>query len=383
MGCVYALTIYCAFAYDGVTVYGLNSQVTERRMEMTLPVYHIHVSAKEYQRLTSNIWSEVFSNGTMRMDGKQFPIRIRYRGGHTRAYAKKSFEIRTPSRTFHFNAEYDDPSLLRNALSFRFFESIGVPAPSTRHCVLYLNDQLAGVYVRIQGVKSSFFRQRKMPVRSIFYAVNDQANFAVSPGSTDARANILSGYSLIRGDAGDQKRLGQFIQQLNAKSRMDLFHFLQSRVDITNYLRWLSGAVLTGNYDGFHQNYTWYEKARSRKYGILPWDYEGTWGRNCYGTKVNPNLVRIQGYNKLTGRLLAFRVFRERYKKLMQQHLENAFTEKRVMPLVYQLHDEIREDVENDPFKKWSMNVFRDEPELIRRYVKERREYVADALNQL
>lgn len=124
---------------------------------MTLPVYHIHVSTNEYQRLTSNIWSEAFVNGTMQMDGKQLPIRIRYRGGHTRAYEKKSFEIRTASRTFHFNAEYDDPSLLRNALSFQFFESIRVPAPATRHCVLYLNDQLAGVYVRIEGVKSSFF----------------------------------------------------------------------------------------------------------------------------------------------------------------------------------------------------------------------------------
>ncbi|MGO4529455.1 CotH kinase family protein [Paenibacillus sp. 2TAF8] len=352
-------------------------------MEMTLPVYHIHVSTNEYQRLTSNIWSETFVNGTMQMDGKQLPIRIRYRGGHTRAYVKKSFEIRTASRTFHFNAEYDDPSLLRNALSFQFFEMIRVPAPSTHHCVLYLNGQLAGVYLRIEGVKSSFFRQRRMPVRSIFYAVNDSASFALPSRTTDSGSDLLSGYSLIRGNMEDRQRLRKFIQHLNGKSKMDLFRFLQSRVDINNYLRWLSGAVLTGNFDGFHQNYTWYEKAKSRKYSILPWDYEGTWGRNCYGAKVNPNLVRIQGYNKLTGRVLAFRTFREQYKKLMKQHLEHAFTEKRIMPLVYRLHDGIQEDVGNDPYMKWPMNVFLNEPEKIRTYVKERREYVGTALRQL
>lgn len=128
---------------------------------MALPVYHISLSPTEYQQLTSNIWSETFVNSTMQMDGKPFPIRLRYRGGHTRGYPKKSFEIRTSSRTYHFNAEYDDPSLLRNALSFRFFESIRVPAPSTQHCVLYLNGQLLGVYLRIEGVKSFFFAKGK------------------------------------------------------------------------------------------------------------------------------------------------------------------------------------------------------------------------------
>lgn len=352
---------------------------------MGLPVYRIAVPTQEFQQLTSNIWSEQLVKGTMQMDGKQIPIRIRYRGGHTRGYPKKSFEIRTSSRTYHFNAEYDDPSLLRNALSFRFFESIRVPAPSTRNCVLYLNGELLGVYLRIEGVKSFFFRQRKMPVRSIFYAINDHAGFTINSNSssTSTSANLLSGYSLIRGKDVDKTRLRTFIQQLNTKSRLELFRFLQSRIDTDNYLRWLCGAVLTGNFDGFDQNYTWYEKTKTKKYGILPWDYEGTWGRNCYGAKVDASLVRIQGYNKLTGKMLAFRHFREQYKKLLRQHLMNAFTEKRIMPIVHRLHNDIREEVDQDPYMKWPMDVFVGEPERIRTYVAERREYLTDRLHQL
>jgi spore coat protein H len=352
-------------------------------MKMALPVYHITVSANEYQQLTSNIWSDTFVKGTMQMDGKQLPIRIRYRGGHTRSYIKKSFEIRTSSRTYHFNAEYDDPSLLRNALSFQFFESIRVPAPSTRHCVLYFNGQLLGVYLRIEGIKTFFFRQRRIPVCSIFYAVNDHADFAVDADSSESGRDLLYGYTLIHGKDVDRTKLRNFIQQLNTKSRQELFRFLQSRIDTNNYLRWLSGAVLTGNFDGFHQNYTWYEKNKSRKYGILPWDYEGTWGRNCYGTRVDPNLVRIQGYNKLTGRLLAFRSFRQQYKKLMQQHLMFAFTEKKIMPKVYSLHNKIRKEVEKDPYIKWDMNIFYGEPERIRTYVVERREHLRKELHRL
>ncbi|MGR6542128.1 CotH kinase family protein [Paenibacillus tundrae] len=362
-----------------------NRQSSERRMNMGLPVYRITISSYEYEQLTSNIWSEQFVKGSMQMDGKRIPIRIRYRGGHTRGYPKKSFEIRTASRTYHFNAEYDDPSLIRNALSFRFFESIRVPAPSTKHCVLYLNGQLLGVYLRIEGVKSFFFRQRKIPVRSIFYAINDHAGFAIhsDSSSTDTRTNLLSGYSLIRGKEVDKARLRMFIQQLNAKSRLDLFRFLQTRMDIDNYLRWLCGAVFTGNYDGFDQNYTWYEKTKTRKYGILPWDYEGTWGRNCYGVQVDASLVRIQGYNKLTGKMLAFRRFREQYKKLMRHHLKTAFTEQKIMPIVNRLHHDISNEVEQDPYMKWPMDVFAGEPERIRTYVAERREYLHQKLHQL
>lgn len=67
----------------------------------------------------------------------------------------------------------------------------------------------------------------------------------------------------------------------------------------------------------------------------------------------------------------------------MRQHLMNAFTEKRIMPLVHLLHNEIREDVNKDPYMKWPMDVFAGEPERIREYVVKRREYLSEKLRQL
>ncbi|MNP82265.1 hypothetical protein D3C76_1808500 [compost metagenome] len=60
-----------------------------------------------------------------------------------------------------------------------------------------------------------------------------------------------------------------------------------------------------------------------------------------------------------------------------------AFTEKRIMPLVNRLHNEIREDVNKDPYMKWPMDVFAGEPERIRAYVAERREYLTERIHQL
>ncbi|ANY75869.1 spore coat protein CotH [Paenibacillus ihbetae] len=347
---------------------------------MPLPVYRVVIKDKDYEQLNSNIWSNRFVPGQLVVGRKKIPVRIRYRGGHTREYPKKSYEIRTSKYTYHFNAEYDDPSLIRNALSFHFFNSIRVPSPSTRHCVLTLNNENLGVYLNIEAVKTPFFRKRGIPVRSIIYAVNDNADF------TDKRSmgkSPFSGYNLIKGSERDRLKLSGFIQDIHQKEGADLQQYLRKHLDIENYLRWLCGAVLTGNYDGFDQNYTLFEHGKRKTYCMIPWDYEGTWGRNCYGKLVDSNLVNIQGYNKLTEKVLSFHSHRERYKTLLSGFLESVFTVRRQLPLVYKMHDAIAADVYKDPNHKWSTKVFDAEPDTIRKYIDQRRQDIKNQLGLL
>ncbi|MCV4230679.1 CotH kinase family protein [Virgibacillus sp. LDC1] len=344
---------------------------------MPLPVYRVTIKDKDYEQLKSNIWSNHFVPAQLVSGGKRIPIRIRYRGGHTREYPKKSYEIKTSKYTYHFNAEYDDPSMIRNALSFQFFNSIHVPSPSTRHCVLHLNHENLGVYLNIEAVKTPFFRKRGIPVRSIIYAVNDNADF------TDKRSSgksSFSGYNLIKGSERDRVKLSNFVQQIHLKVGAELQQYLRKHLDIENYLRWLCGAVLTGNYDGFNQNYTLFEHGKTRTYRMIPWDYEGTWGRNCYGKLVDSDLVKIQGYNKLTEKILSFRPHRQRYKALLSGFLESVFTVRRQLPIVYKMHNAIADHIYKDPNHKWSDKVFDSEPDTIRKYIDQRRQ---DIMNQL
>ena len=80
-----------------------------------------------------------------------------------------------------------------------------------------------------------------------------------------------------------EQRLVRFVPNINRLPGQPLRTYMAKRLDISVYLKWLAGAVLTGNYDGFDQNYALYEHTSTGKYRIIPWDYEGTWGRNCYG----------------------------------------------------------------------------------------------------
>lgn len=351
---------------------------------MGLPIYRIEIKDTDMKQLQSDIWSDTFVTAVMSTGGNKIPIRIRYRGGHTREYSKKSYEIRTPQATYHFNAEHDDPSMMRNALSFHFFNLLGVPSPSTLHCVLYVNGEREGVYLRIEGVKSAFFRKRGLSAKSIIYAVNDNAGFSIQDVGTKAdKSSLFSGYSLIKGTTRDRVRLTGFIQNINQKRGTELSRYLKLHLDMDNYLRWLSGAVLTGNYDGFHQNYTIFEHGKRGLYGMIPWDYEGTWGRNCYGKSVNSDLVRIQGYNTLTGKVLAYQAHRQRYKRILQSALDSSFTVKRLMPVIKQKYRLIAKDVYNDPKFKWSTGMFDSEPDVIRQYIEERRQDIRAGMQQL
>ncbi|MEI0736399.1 CotH kinase family protein [Paenibacillus sp. JTLBN-2024] len=289
---------------------------------MGLPVYRIAIKDKDLKQMENHIWSDRFFPATLSNgNGSPQAIRIRYRGGHTREYPKKSYEIRTSRATYHFNAEYDDPSLIRNALSFHFFNMIGVPSPSTQHCVLQLNGVNQGVYLRIEGGESNLFpraqasrpkhhlcRQRQCHLRFEQRQHEYPENLAVFRIQADQRP---------RGRPSEADALHSEHPRQTGENAGKTFG--NQRLYMDNFLTWLSGAVLTGNYDGFRHNYTIFEYRKRKAYGFLPWDYEGTWGRNCYGKEVASNLVSIKGHNKLTGKVLAYSANRQRYKEILEE----------------------------------------------------------------
>ncbi|WP_337099652.1 CotH kinase family protein [Paenibacillus sp. YIM B09110] len=350
----------------------------------TLTVRSITMNESDLYELRRDGWSRSFKQAKLQIGDKVHTAQIGLRGGHTRNYPKKSFEIRVDDgMTYHWNAEYDDPSMIRNALSFAFFNQIHVPAPKTKPIWVTINGVQEGVYLEIEAVNSHFFEKRDIGFRSLIYAVHDHADFGlIEPDSKQRKPSLFGGYELVM-DAGDtKKRLVSFIRNLNQLSGHELFEYLNRRLDIKQYLRWLAGAVLTGNYDGFDQNYALYETRTSKRYRIIPWDYEGTWGRNCYGKVCGNNLVRLQGYNTLTDTLFTFEGCRRSYGAIMKRLLDEQFTHEKLDPLIEKMHQRLTHAIRSDYTRKASYDSFLSEPEFIRDYIDDRREMLREALRQ-
>jgi len=348
----------------------------------TLSTRRIQVDPAWWEAIHQDPWED--READVLINGK-IAAKLKIRGGHTRGYPKPSYELRVVNgHTFHWNAEYDDPSLIRNALSFYFFNMIGLPAPKTTHVRLVVNGRPLGVYLEIEAVVPAFFRARRIRCRSIVYAANDSAHFGLkSPETGGFKRSLFEGYELVTGGSAARRRLETFIRDLNRLRGAALKRMLARRLDIDHYLKWLAGAVLTGNYDGFEQNYALYEHLPSGKFRILPWDYEGTWGRNCYGEISPANQVRITGYNTLTVKLLSFPDYRERYFRLLRRMLAGPFTERRLMPVVRRMTGNIASAVRTDDTRKYHYRVFLNEPRIIRRYIRERRAFVLRELGRL
>lgn len=341
-----------------------------------LPIRSITINNADLSELRRDAWSRAFKPAKLALDDASFNGKFGLRGGHTRGYPKKSFEVRLDNgSTYHWNAEYDDPSMIRNALSFAFFNQIGVPAPLTNHFWLVINGVQEGVYLEIEAVDDRFFQKRSILHRSLMYAVNDNADFSLTEQETNRKKNsLLDGYEPMKEEEDTKQRLVSFIRKVNGLTGKELASYLERRLDIDQYLLWLAGAVLTGNYDGFDQNYALYELKQSRKYRIIPWDYEGTWGRNCYGKRCGSDLVRLQGYNALTGKLFEFKAWRKRYRDIMQQLLDNEFVDDKLHPLIMGMHRRIDPYMRNDYTRQKSYDMFLSEPSFIMNYIADRRE---------
>ncbi|TVY04612.1 spore coat protein CotH [Cohnella terricola] len=348
---------------------------------MPLPVIALSISDSAMRDLDKNLWNGIYVPAKMKNNSKTSAVSIRYRGGHTRDYPKKSYEIVRDRRTFHYNAEFDDPSLIRNALSLAFFPMIGVPAPRTKHVRLFVNGEPKGVYLEIEGVERAFFRRRNLGISSLFYAVNNRADFGlISSESNRRKRSLLAGYEFRLGASSEKTRLKSFIKGLNVLRGPSGEAFIRSRLDADNYLRWLAGAALTGNFDGFEQNYAIYRGGKKGKFRMIPWDYEGTWGRDCYGKIVASDLVPVSGYNALTRRLLAYPIARKKYRSILREALEGPFAEKRLMPIVEDMMNGISPYVREDRTRKWTYGEFAREPLIIHDYIRARRAIVAKEL---
>jgi len=351
---------------------------------MSLPVRTIKLGSEASRNLEKNLWNDRYVPGSMITNGTTTAVSVRYRGGHTRSYPKKSYEVVRTNQAFHYNAEYDDPSMIRNALSFAFFPMIGVPAPRTKHVLLNVNGESKGVYLEIEGVEKLFFRRRKIGVSSLFYAINNRADFGLFSSESDRpKSSLLAGYEYRFGPDSDKTRLKALVKATNSLKGSQAEKYFKSKLDVDNYFRWLAGAVLTGNYDGFEQNYAIYRSGKTGKFRMIPWDYEGTWGRNCYGRIVESDLVAVNGYNFLTRKLLGIDGFRRKYKAILQEALSGAFTESRLMPVAEKLIYRIAPYIREDATRRWAYRDFLGEPYVIRNYIRERREIVQEELKRI
>ena len=358
---------------------------------MQIPEYQLFIHPSERNELRKDIWQDDPVAAKLTINKKKYAIDLAYRGSHIRDLPKKSYHVifykpttYRQAKEVHWNAEFKDPSLLRNKLSFDFFNEIGCLAPTSRFIFLKINGKNEGLYLELESVDEYFLVNRNLPKGAVFYAVDGDANFSLmSDLDKKVKESLNLGYEKKYGTEQDETHLQQLILSINTIPKDGFETEIAKYINIEQYLRWLAGVVFTQNFDGFVHNYALYRNGETGLFEVIPWDYDATCGRDVDGEMMREDYLRIQGFNTLTARILAIKTFRTHYKNLLKDILNSKFTVDYLQPKIEELHNLIRPYIEKDPYEKDNLEVFDQEPAFICTYIEARGDYIRSQLAAL
>jgi spore coat protein H len=356
-----------------------------------LSQYELYIHPKDYQELRRDIWNDEPLPAKLKIGKKKLDIDIAYRGSHIRKFKKKSYQIAfykpkiyRGAKEIHLNAEFKDPSLIRNKLSFDFFSDIGVLSPHSQHIFLSINGRTEGIYLELESVDEYFLKRRGLPNGGIFYAVDGDANFSLmSDLDKEIKRSLDLGYEKKWGTKQDLTYLQEMILAVNTIPRAEFEYNIQQYINVPQYLKWLAGIVCTQNYDGFVHNYALYRNGETGLFEMIPWDYDATWGRDINGKEMEEDYVRVEGYNTLTARLLDVDSFRKKYQYLLKNIMDEIYTFDYLQPKIEELYKQIKPYVNKDPYIKDRLDQFENEPELILQFIEKRGNYIRNHLHVL
>lgn len=169
---------------------------------MEVPEYQLFIHPNFVSELRKDVWMDDPVSAKLTINKKKYEIDIVYRGSHIRELRKKSYQlsfykpsIYRKAKEFHLNAEFKDPSLLRNKLSFDFFNEIGCLSPNSRFVFVKLNGKNEGIYLEIESVDEFFLANRQLPEGPIYYAVDGDANFSLMSNlDKEVKKSLTLGY---------------------------------------------------------------------------------------------------------------------------------------------------------------------------------------------
>lgn len=257
-------------------------------------------------------------------------ISIEIRGASSSSFPKKSYNIETQTDSGTNNnvpllgmprendwvlyAPYSDKSMVRNVISYRWYEQLGYWSPRTRFIDLYLNDEYQGIYVLTEKIKQDDDRV-DLPELTSF----DTSDDAISGGyilQVDRTDNLAwneywttpvlppySGFPRNTFEYYDPKidqltgQQAAFIKDwmndldalLASDDYMDPVTGYRKYIDVGSFVDYFIFHELNKDVDAYRLSAFFY-KLRNSEGGKLvagpPWDYNLTYGNVDYGGDV-------------------------------------------------------------------------------------------------
>jgi hypothetical protein len=192
-------------------------------------------------------------------------------------------------RSITLNGMVEDPTLVREALGYRLYRELGVPAPDTGYAQVSLDGQPLGLYLLVESVDEEFLDRR--------FGDHDGDMYEGEYGC-DLFPEDVAGMEREVGGK-DRRELAALVAAAGGPVA-GLIGGEEARFD-RSALSYLAVSAFLGDFDGYRHshNYRLYRDPEDRRWFFVPWgidrvfykrlepfDSNGVVARRCFGDRA-------------------------------------------------------------------------------------------------
>ncbi len=249
------------------------------------------------------------------------------------AHFKKKNQFAGETR-FKLHNNNQDPSQIKQALSYHLFAAAGVPAPRCNFARVKINGRDLGIYSHIDRIDDGFLDRH----------FGGHGGNLYEAAISDFRPGWVETFQKKNENGHDGKAELTAVTEALQSTDAELLERLERVLDVDAFINFWAVESLINHWDGFagHQNNAFvYHDPKTGKLRFIPWGPDSTFGnQHVFVPFQAPASVWAVSY--LTRRLYNHPVTQERYRRRMKELLATVWNEKKLLAEVDRMENLLR-----------------------------------------
>ena len=329
----------------------------------------IVMDAGDWSALRQNFRTNQYYAANVSIDGEVvLQVGIRSRGKGSRSGEKPGLKVDmnryVSGQEFHGRKSVildnvtQDPTFLREPLSYAVFEAMGIAASQIAHTRLTVNDEYWGVYTLVEDVTKPFLDARLGDKEGNLFSYEYSGPYDFSFRGTNASAYVPVPFEPETNESSlDASGLIAFIRTANEAPDAGFVAAISAFLDVPRFLTHVAVENAIAENDGIlgfegMNNFFLYQYAGQSRFVFIPWDKDTT-----FVSADVPLLQRVDG-NVLVRRLLADPAQLAFYQDAVKRASAVAVNPGFLGPRIESMYALIRTSVVEDRKKPWTNEEF-------------------------
>ncbi|MHC5065127.1 MAG: CotH kinase family protein [Planctomycetota bacterium] len=221
------------------------------------------------------------------------------------------------------NNNHQDPSQVKQLLSYAWFERADVPAPRCNLARVFVNEKDLGIYSNVESVRRPFLLDR---------FGSDEGNLYESTAGDFVMGDLSDFEAKTNRKNNDYSDLRRIIGILDAGGE-DCIPQLEEYLDLDQFVRFWVAELLLGHWDGYagnRNNYFVYNDPGRERFVFMPWGTDQTFSDdNVFIAQPAPKLIKAKG--RLCALLYSHEDYRQIFLDAVAAALEDWWAEEELL----------------------------------------------------